>query len=312
MPKRIVLNFHNEHNAALFEKIIVALKSRYQLVSIQQLEQLMSQKIKSGNICHITFDDGERSFYEVAFPVLKKHNIPVSLFLSPFIISSNQNFWFQEIKGYDPVIMKDIIAKQLQVALEKISPYAYVDILKTLTYAEISKIINAYQQQTRSEKKASMNMSLNEVLEVERSGLVTIGAHTLTHPILKNEDDNNSDAEITKAIKELEALLHHPVKYFAYPNGRPGIDFGEREMACLKKNGITMAFSTELNYVAAGTNMLSVPRMGFPRMGLSPSNPLIYFRLALGKKWIDIKSISKPSEKKIREKINSVLGRIRV
>lgn len=49
--------------------------------------------------------------------------------------------------------------------------------------------------------------------------------------------------------------------------------------------------------------------MSFARMGLSPSNPLIYFRLSLGRKWIDIKSIGRESEKKIREQINLVLGR---
>jgi peptidoglycan/xylan/chitin deacetylase (PgdA/CDA1 family) len=308
MGKGIVLYFHNEENEVLFESIILALKSRYRLVSAAQLEELLQQQKDLKNVCHITFDDGERSFYNIIFPILKKHQVPVSLFISPEIINSNKNFWFQEIRGYEPTIMKDIIAAQLQIPGEKIAAYTYQDILKNLTFAGINKIINAYQQQTGCGQKASVNMSLPEVLEVERSGLVTIGAHTINHPILKNEDDGSSQSQITNSIKKLEGLLQHPVKYFAYPNGRPGIDFGEREINCLRKNGISMGFSTELNRLSAGSNMLSLPRMGFARMGLSPSNPLIYFRLSLGKKWVDIKSIGKPSEKEIRKKIGLVLA----
>jgi len=181
--------------------------------------------------------------------------------------------------------------------------------LKSLTYAEISGIIHTYRQETNCPEKMSLNISLDEVHEIENSGLVTIGAHTLNHPILKNEDDKSCSAEIAESIKQFEELLQHPVKYFAYPNGRPHIDFGEREIRCLKQNNISMCFSTELDTLSADTNMLSIPRMGFARMGLSPSNPLIYFRLSLGRKWIDIKSVGRQSEKTIREKINAAIGR---
>lgn len=305
----MVLYFHNEEDGVLFEKIILALKSRYQLVSAVALEQLILQGKELNNICHISFDDGEQSFYTVVFPILVKHQVPVSLFLSPTIITTRKNFWFQEIRGYDSTIMKQIIAAQLQIAAEKIANFSYQDILKSLTIDEINGIIDTYQQQTACGQKNYLNMSLEEVLEVDRSGLVSIGAHTLNHPILKNEDDTGCYTEITASIKKLEELLLHPVKYFAYPNGRPEIDYGEREMNCLKEAGITMGFSAELNCLSPADNMMSLPRMGFARMGLSPSNPLIYFRLALGKKWIDIKSIARPSENKIRRKINAVLDR---
>ncbi len=234
MSKSIVLYFHNEENKLLFERIILALKSRYRLVSAAQLEALLLQKQDLKNVCHITFDDGERSFYDVVFPVLKKHNIPVSLFISPEIIMSTKNFWFQEIRGYDALVIKEIIARQLKISKQKIEKYTCQDIFKNLTFSEINKVIHAYQQQTGCGQKPSLNISLDEVLEVERSGLVTIGAHTLHHPILKNENDSNCHTEITKSIKDLENILQHPIKYFAYPNGRPGIDFGEREIKYLK------------------------------------------------------------------------------
>lgn len=307
MGKSLALVFHKEENSAMFEKILIALKARYRLVSAAELEELLLQKKELKNFCHISFDDGDRSFYNIIFPLLKKHKVPVSLFVSPQIIISGNNYWFQEIIGYDEDILKNILAKQLQISVDLIKKYSCQSILKCLQVKQINNVIEHYLQHTKGEKKTSQNMSAGELIEVEASGWVTIGAHTISHPVLKNENDKNAAFEITESIKRLEILLGHPVKYFAYPNGRPDFDFDEREMNCLKENKISLAFSTELEHVTAYTNPLSIPRMGFARMGLSPSNPIVSFRLNIGKKWIDVKSISKPTEKEQRKKIKALL-----
>jgi peptidoglycan/xylan/chitin deacetylase (PgdA/CDA1 family) len=308
MGKSIVLVFHKEENGQLFEKIILALKARYELVSLIRLEELLLDKKGIKNICHISFDDGEKSFYNIIFPILKKHQIPVSLFVSPYIINTNSNFWFQEMEGYDEKTIKNILSQLLNISFDKMEKYSSSSILKCLPFSKIKRVAELYRQQTNCGKKSPKNMNADQLREVEASGLVTIGAHTLNHPVLKNEDDYTSCYEITESVKRLEALLDHPIKYFAYPNGRPGIDFGEREMNYLSGNKITMAFSTELGHLNYESNLLSIPRMGFARMGLPPSNPLIAFRLYLGKRWINIKSIGKPSEKKVREQIGKLLN----
>lgn len=150
-------------------------------------------------------------------------------------------------------------------------------------------------------------MTVEQLKEVDHSGLVAVGAHTINHPVLTNENDDSCAYEIGESVTALAKLLEHPVRYFAYPNGRPGIDFGEREMNYLRSNNISMAFSTELDTLSVNSNLLSIPRMGFARMGLSPFNPLIKLRLSMGKNWVDVKSIGKPTEKEIREKIRAIL-----
>src|SRR5690349_5631125 len=119
MGKSLVLVFHKESNGALFEKIIVALKTRYRLVCIHELEQLLNAKKELKDICHISFDDGHRSFYNVIFPVLQKHKVPASLFISPDVISTNTNYWFQEVHDYDEKTVKEILSTQLNISPEK-------------------------------------------------------------------------------------------------------------------------------------------------------------------------------------------------
>lgn len=308
MGKSLVLLFHKEENGPLFEKIILALKRRYRLVSVHELELLITQKQDLKNICHISFDDGDISFYNVVFPVLKKHNVPVSLFISPDVISTNTNYWFQEVHDYDEKTVKQILSQQLNIPEDKLNHAPFKFIFKCLPIKKIENIIEIYQQQTQCSIKKPVNITLAQLKELAASDLVTLGAHTLKHPILKNENDADSRHEITASIKNLEALTGKPVTYFAFPNGIPVLDFGEREMNYLRENNITMAFSTELDNLSAEHNLLSMPRMGFARMGLDPSNPLIFLRLNLGKKWIDIKSVGRSTEKVVREKIMALLN----
>jgi len=308
MAKSLVLVFHKEDDGPLFEKIVIALKARYSLVSAAELENLLLKKKELKNICHISFDDGYRSFYTVIFPILKKHQVPVSLFVSPEMIGFNSNYWFQEIEGYDEQLFKKILSQQLNISLNEINKFSIQAIFKCLPAKTIKDIIAQYQQQTGCGIKDPENINIQQLKEMSASGLVTIGAHTINHPVLKNESDAGCRYEIGDSIKQLELMLGHPVKYFAYPNGRPGLDFGEREINYLKENNITLAFSTEPDHISSNTDPLCIPRMGFARMGLSPSNPLIWFRLNAGKKWINIKAIGKPTEKDIRKEIKTILG----
>lgn len=308
MAKGLVLAFHKEENSELFESILLALKARYSLLSAARLKQLLSEGVSTNNVCHITFDDGLESFYSVVFPLLKKYQVPASLFVSPEIISTGDNFWFQETEDYKEEVIKDIQAKELHISATKLAAFSSQAVFKCLPVGEIKKIIALYQQQENCGKKPSQNMSIEQLKEVDHSGLVTVGAHTINHPVLTNEDNDSCIYEIGESVTALAKLLEHPVRYFAYPNGRPGIDFGEREMNCLRRNNIAMAFSTELDTLSRGNDLLSIPRMGFARMGLSPSNPLIKLRMNLGKKWVDIKSIGQPTEKEIRERIKTILA----
>lgn len=307
MTKGLVLIFHKEEDSGLFEKIILALKTRYLLVSAGQLQQLLSDRRSTSNTCHITFDDGLESFYRIVFPLLKKYDVPVSLFVSPYIISSRENFWFQEMEGYNEAILKNRICIELNMPLGKLAGFSCSALLKCLPISRIKKILELYQQETKCGKKDPQNMTIEELKEVDASGLVTVGAHSINHPVLQSEDNETSFYEINESVKELERLLGHPIRYFAYPNGRPGMDFGEREMEHLQRSNITMAFSTESDTLSLNNNLLSIPRMGFARMGLSPSNHLINLRLNMGKKWINLKAIGKPGEREVREQIRKIL-----
>ena len=299
MSRGFILNFHRVTDSSWFEKVILFLKSKYIITGLEYVERSLCDEKALKNSCTITVDDGDRTFFTHIYPVLIKHQVPVTLFVSPDIMTSGENFWFQEIAGYDPKVMKRILSKELAIPWDRMQNLSYKYILKCMSINEIKRIIRIYQEETGTGRKSSLNMDLDEITEVESSGLVTIGAHTLSHPILKNEDDASSDHEITGSVFKLKELLGHEIKFFAYPNGIPGMDFGEREMKYLRKSNITLAVSTRGGYLSASDEMLSLPRFGLS----SGSIGLFRMKLLAGSKWEMARSVLKPTEEKTRRRV---------
>jgi peptidoglycan/xylan/chitin deacetylase (PgdA/CDA1 family) len=300
-----ILNFHLVNDAEWFEKIIILIKSKYNMVSIDTLEQYYRGKIELKNACHITVDDGDETFYRIIYPVLKKHNIPASLYVSPKIFNEHINYWFQEIEGYDFGIVKQIVADITGVSVEKLEPYPVWDIMKVLKIGMIHDVLAEYRKRTDTHLKPYQNMSIAELKEVDQHGLVTIGGHTMNHPILMNESNESSDYEISNSVTELAELLGHPVKCFSYPNGIPGYDFTDRECDTLKKNGITLTFSTEARDFSKADNIYKIPRIG-----VSNSESMLFLKakLFMGPLWLILKKLKPSGEYVNRVAIKKIMS----
>jgi len=64
-----------------FEKQILALKSKYKIVSMDTFLENIRKK-NSEFMIAITFDDGYKDNFTYAFPILKKHKIPALIYVT--------------------------------------------------------------------------------------------------------------------------------------------------------------------------------------------------------------------------------------
>ena len=284
-----IINFHAIHDEAWMDSVFALLKRHYTIVAISDIERFYYKGLQLKNSCHITFDDGDSSFYFTAFPLLKKHNIAASIYVSPHAARERSNFWFQEIRDYDKVRLMRIIADNNLLGQARTPARSLNAALKSMTIDAIWTVIRHYQKGTGTPPKACMNMTENQLREVKDSGLVTVGAHTLNHPILRNESDEKAAHEIQASIRDLGALLNTEIKYFAYPNGLPDLDFGEREMNILRQSGITLSFSTENKSFSRRCNPLSISRNGLTY----GKQHFIIMKLLAGSNWEFLKRIIK-------------------
>jgi hypothetical protein len=66
--------------------------------------------------------------------------------------------------------------------------------------------------------------------------------------------------EIRASKAVLEALLNEPISMFAYPNGKPGIDYGPESVEIARQCGFSAAVTTGWGASRLGTDVFQLPR----------------------------------------------------
>jgi peptidoglycan/xylan/chitin deacetylase (PgdA/CDA1 family) len=87
-----------------------------------------------------------------------------------------------------------------------------------------------------------------------------IGAHTATHPILTRLAPADARREIDQSRERLTAILGEPVSLFAYPNGKPGQDYGAEHVRMVRDAGFTAAVSTAWGVASTNSDLFQLPR----------------------------------------------------
>jgi peptidoglycan/xylan/chitin deacetylase (PgdA/CDA1 family) len=89
---------------------------------------------------------------------------------------------------------------------------------------------------------------------------MTIGAHTVTHPILSRVPEKTARAEMTGSRERLEAITGRRVALFAYPNGKPGTDYTRLHVQLAREAGFDAACSGSWGTATAGSDVFQIPR----------------------------------------------------
>lgn len=282
-----IINFHEIKDSIWFEEVIVYLKSKYNIITTSQLYDFYYNHISLKNVCMITVDDGHISSYDIIYPILKKYRVPAIFFVSPEIAKREKitNFWFQEIEDYDKTKLTQIAKKQFNNP--NLTEIDFDKLIVGSTIDDILEIISKYQELYSIGAKEPQNMTIPQILQIDKEGLVEIGAHTMYHPLLSRESDLRSKEEIQFSISQLEEILQHPILTFAYPNGRPIVDWDVREIEYLKETSVKLAFSTYHHNFSLSDNVFAIPRYGLS----SGSLRFIRLKLFLGKYYPYVKKL---------------------
>ena len=256
-----VFYLHDELSQDNFEQKLLWFKSRYDIVSMQEIREHIYNGRTLSNSCVLTVDDGWRSTYDVIFPVMKKHNLPFTIFVSPHVMETGMNFWYYTMKFCNQEELKDMVIKRGFFA-ENVRKHPCELIFKEMQIDQVYDVLNEYLMKHPEIIIPRGFMNTQEVLELQKSGLVEVGAHTMIHPILKAESYERANSEIVDSVTQLSSILESQVKSFAYPNGINGVDYDCRDEQLVKAAGVDLAFSVNPGDIISGVNPLSIPRFG--------------------------------------------------
>ena len=88
----------------------------------------------------------------------------------------------------------------------------------------------------------------DDIRRLAGSGLVEMGPHTVTHPILSRLDADQISWEIRESWRRLREQCPSAVPVFCYPNGTPE-DYTRETMAAVRNAGLSAAVTTEPGHV---------------------------------------------------------------
>src|SRR5262249_60160917 len=131
--------------------------------------------------------------------------------------------------------------------------------LKYLPQEERQKRVDTLAAETPRPLPSDLMMTTAQVRSLDASGM-EIGAHTVTHPILARLDAARASGEIRDGKRRLEAITGKPVSLFAYPNGKPGRDYGREDVGMVKELGFEAAVSTAWGVASAQSDAFQLPR----------------------------------------------------
>jgi peptidoglycan/xylan/chitin deacetylase (PgdA/CDA1 family) len=104
-------------------------------------------------------------------------------------------------------------------------------------------------------------MDAAELRSMAEAGL-TIGAHTLTHPLLSEVSEDEARRELTEGRARLEDIVGRPVRHLSYPNPGAGAQHNAAVRAIAREAGYTTATTSTGGIVAPGTDPFALPRIG--------------------------------------------------
>jgi peptidoglycan/xylan/chitin deacetylase (PgdA/CDA1 family) len=103
-------------------------------------------------------------------------------------------------------------------------------------------------------------LTWNQVREMERSGLVSFGGHTRTHPILSRVGLDTARQEIADCAADLEREIGPAPRHFAYPNGGPA-DFNEQVKGMVQEAGFASAVTSIRGTNGPGDDLFALRRI---------------------------------------------------
>ena len=170
-----------------------------------------------------TFDDGYRSVLTVAHPVLARYGIPAAAFICSDPVRDQRLLWYD--------------------ALARAEGEAAVERWKEAPYLEW-RAVCARVARPAAEEDPNAPLTSAAVRTLAQMEGFEVGGHSAGHAILSRADRHDQRREILENTAALEEWSGRPVRAFAYPNGRPGVDYTPMTVTLLRELGFDFGFTT--------------------------------------------------------------------
>lgn len=254
----------------VLEMVIREVQEHHVVVSLPALDMDRGLQIGEGLRFAFTFDDGYRDNYENAFPLLCRHGVPATIYLSVDHVNGKRSFWYERLAS----TIQNSRAEQLDMGPESIGSYQLRDHNdRQAALVALNRRLKCYDDGTREQFVELIAQRLKtigpcgitpmltwDMIKEMAAANITFGSHTLSHPILSRETIERVRAELLGSKKVLEGVLGGRIIAFAYPNGTRE-DFNAEVAAEVRKAGYQHACTTIAGVNGCNTDPFELRRI---------------------------------------------------
>jgi peptidoglycan/xylan/chitin deacetylase (PgdA/CDA1 family) len=281
-PRGIVLLYHrvaspkhDPYELAVtpenFAEHMSVLRNSAEAVSVFDI---CSDEPKSGRVA-VTFDDGYEDNLTHAVPILKKFQIPATMFITTAYLGKDHGFWWDQIGSMEPYSGQECCSDELLAVLQSYDPNlsnfpsSHSDLLDAIHHIaggmkytecrDFSTKVMACAGVVSSDDSIPDVLTEDQLAELSSEPLIEIGAHTNSHPVMSRLSDTSQSDEIKRSTEKITTITGTPPRLFAFPFGG-GSHIGKNSPEIVKSLGFQFAMANWPGQVWRLTNPYLVPR----------------------------------------------------
>lgn len=238
--RALILTYHRfgdrpfATSARTLDEQLKCLTTRYSVVPLEKIvERVAAGQPLPPGAAAITIDDGYDDAYRVAFPLFLRYRVPATLFVVTDFLHGRAWVWTDKMRYIASRAAAgewraSIGAREWRVTLSDTA--SRLDAATRLN-TELKRLGDEEKDDQIARLAASAGVDVpalpprefapitwDEAREMSAGG-VSIGSHTVTHPILTHCTDERLRTELTEARACIEAELGRPCRVFCYPDG---------------------------------------------------------------------------------------------
>jgi peptidoglycan/xylan/chitin deacetylase (PgdA/CDA1 family) len=260
------------------------LRRHFKVVSLAYIgEQLASGGKLDRRMVALTIDDGRRNCYDFLFPLLKNYGMPATFFVVSSFIRGEDWIWTDKVLwlGAQPSRPKELDASNIDATFEALNRMRPEQ--RSRRILGIADAMNVSIPEKPPAEYAPCSWS--ELRAMSDSGLIEVGSHTVSHPILASLTDEESRRELTDSRQQIEQGLGRKVRWFCFPNGKPS-DYRPSQVQQIREAGYTGAVVASFGLIKKQSCAFELPRIGVsnatsPVMFAKKMDGIEYFQAAV-------------------------------
>ncbi len=214
-------------SADSFTAQIGLLKDRFEVVSLSELFDKCRRGEAPDYTAVITVDDAYMDFYRIAYPILRRQNVPATLFAATDFIGPGKWFWWDKLsytlsgKGaciksfsFDGV---DFLIDLSTAQEAKMTWHRLADFCLRSTERAREDLMEGFASAMKVEvphypAEEYRQMDWPQIIEIS-GNMIEVGSHTLSHPILTTLGEKDLRREVEHSKEVIESNFTEIKKY---------------------------------------------------------------------------------------------------